>query len=122
MNKAVRDALLALTRAWPDDPEIKGFADLVTAERNALWKKWKRAVPAELQGKVTSGRDAHHGPSLREAGSLSMEEFKEAYQSAAAGWRRRLANLCARRKNDQAVAESTRRIVDHLDKVDAVLK
>lgn len=77
MNKAVRDALLALARALPDDQQVGAFASSLSRDRNALWETWKQAVPKDLAVEVLKVREAHHAPAMHQAGATGVSDLKE---------------------------------------------
>ena len=122
MNKAVRDALLALSRAFPDDRKVGAFVTTLSRDRNALWETWKQSVPTELVQRVREVRVPHHGSGMHQAGRIRVGNLSEEYSAVAKEWRQKITELLESRRSDAVVSRSLEKIIDHLAKLDASLK
>jgi hypothetical protein len=118
MNSAVRAALLRLSREFPEDQQIGAFVATLSLERKALWENWKRALPAPAQPAVLRVREPHHGPALKDAGSLSIAVFAKKYRETAASWKQRIAELERVRGTDSSVIRALEQIREQLENVD----
>src|SRR6266542_1146459 len=116
-NAATRAYVHRLRRTHPQDGTVQRFAADVDSWRTSLWETWTSALPTHLQPLVLSVRDAHHGPRVLDAGSVSFATFAEQYSAYDHRVRKSLATTRAARPNDGLVAECESDVVERLDRL-----